>query len=148
MPLAHNFQRSWDFDYRVCVYIEPGYLVKYDKYGIIWPEIAKHLYISSYAESQADAPRIPKVIHHVRGDRGRGYLVLEYIKLKDPSPLTLPEGTAKALEWVPAPPEHVMGPLGGGCIRSAYGLLEHRGLGALYGKCASVLMFSRASAIR
>ncbi|KIM92108.1 hypothetical protein PILCRDRAFT_57571, partial [Piloderma croceum F 1598] len=99
------------------------YFVKYDDYETLQPQIPTQLYISRYAESQADAPRIPKVIHHFEGDQGTGYFVMEYIKLSDPSPSDLPERTAEALKWlsgVPAPSEHVMGPLGPGHIRHRF----------------------------
>jgi len=48
---------------------------------------------------------------------------MEYIKLSDPRPSDLPERTAEALKWlsgVPAPSEHVMGPLGPGPIRHGF----------------------------
>ena len=116
----HKKEHWRDDDYRACVVIKPGYFVKYDSYKTLQPQIATQSYISHYAESQADAPRIPKVIHHFEGDQGRGYFVMEYIKLSDPSPSDLPERAAEAVKWlagVPAPPEHVMGPLGPGLIR-------------------------------
>ena len=109
--------------YRACVVIEPGYFVKYDGHEILQPQIATQLYISRYAESRADAPRIPTVIHHFERDQGRGYFVMEYIRLLDPSPSDLPERTAEALKWlsgVPAPSEHVMVPLGPGRIRDGF----------------------------
>jgi len=87
----HKKEHWRDDDYRACVVIEPGYFVKYDDYETLQPQIATQLYISHYAESQADAPRIPKVIHHFEGDQG--YFVMEYIKLSDPSPSDLPEST-------------------------------------------------------
>jgi hypothetical protein len=119
----HEEEHWRDNDYRACVVIEPGYFVKYDDYKILQPEIATQLYISNYAESQADAPHIPKVIHHFEGDQGSGYFAMEYIKLSDPSPSDLPERTAEALKWlsgVPAPSGHVMGPLGPGRIRHSF----------------------------
>ncbi|CAA7268184.1 unnamed protein product [Cyclocybe aegerita] len=118
-------QEHWsDNDYRACVFFGPGpdYFVKYNNKKALWPEIATQLYISNYAESQADAPRIAKVIHHFEGDQGTAYLVMEYIKLAD-SPPDLHERTAEALKWllgVPAPPNHVIGPLGGGRIRHRF----------------------------
>ena len=116
-------QEHWqDNDYRACVFIKPCYFVKYDDHETLWPQIATQLYISNYAESRIDAPRVPKVIHHFRGDQRRAYLVMEYIKLID-SPPALHERTAAALKWlsgVPAPPKHVMGPLGGGYIRHRF----------------------------
>jgi hypothetical protein len=139
----HEEEHWRDDDYHACVVIEPGYFVKYDDYETLQPQIATQLYISRYAESQADAPRIPKVVHHFKGDQRRGYFVMEYIKLSDPSPSDLPERTAEALKWlsgVSAPSEHVMGPLGPGRIRhrfikdneAASAFLEHQGPGALY----------------
>jgi hypothetical protein len=119
----HEEEHWRDNDYRACVVIEPGYFVKYDDYKTLQPEIATQLYISNYAESQADAPHIPKVIHHFEGDQGSGYFAMEYIKLSDPSPSDLPERTAEALKWlsgVPAPSGHVMGPLGPGRIRHSF----------------------------
>ena len=119
----HQEEHWRDDDYRACVVIKPGYFVKYDNYKTLQPQIATQLYISHYAESQADAPHIPKVIHHFERDQGRGYFVMEYIRLLDPSPSDLPERTAEALKWlsgVPAPSEHVMGPLGPGRIRDGF----------------------------
>jgi hypothetical protein len=81
------------------------------------------VYIYHYAESQVDAPRIPKVIHHFQGDHRRGYLVMEHLKLRGSSPPDLPERIAEALKWlsgVPAPSNHVIGPLGGGRIRHRF----------------------------
>ena len=116
-------QEHWqDDDYRACVFIGSDYFVKFGHYEIIWPQIATQLYISDYAESQADAPRIPKVLHHFQGDRRRTYFVMEYITLTD-SPPDLYERAGEALKWlssVPAPPNHVIGPLGGGCIRHRF----------------------------
>ena len=119
----HEEEHWQDGDYRACGVIKPGYFIKYDDYETLQPEIATQLYISHYAESQADVPRIPKVIQHFEGDQGRGYFVMEYIKLLDPSPSDLPERTAEALKWlsgVPAPSKHVMGPLGPSCIRHRF----------------------------
>ncbi len=51
------------------------------------------------------------------------YLVMEYVNLMDPPLGDLPERTVEALRWfmgVPAPPGHVLGPLGGGIIRHRF----------------------------
>lgn len=119
----HQVAHWQDIDYRPHLFIEPGYFVKYGNYKFLWLEIATQLYISRYAESHAGAPRIPKIVHHFQGDQGRGYLVMEYIKFRSPSPSDLPERAAVALKWlseVPAPSGHVLGPLGGGYIRHKF----------------------------
>ncbi|KAF8657965.1 hypothetical protein AX16_002126, partial [Volvariella volvacea WC 439] len=136
-------QAHWkDYNYRACVFIGTDYFVKFGDPQTLWPEVATQSYISEYAQSHPDMPRmprIPKVIHHFR-DQQTMYLVMEYITLTAPSP-DLTERTAEALKWlsgVPAPPDHVFGPLGGGRIRhrffkdneaplsfSSIGALEH-----------------------
>lgn len=80
-------QEHWrDIDYRACVSIGSDYFVKFGHYEAIWPQIATQSYISTYAESQPDAPRIPRVIHHFQGDRKETYFVMEYIKLMGSPP--------------------------------------------------------------
>ncbi|KAK0194720.1 hypothetical protein F5146DRAFT_448792 [Armillaria mellea] len=110
--------------YRACVHIDTDYFVKFGTPRTLSPEIATHSYISKYAQSHADTPgmpRIAKVIHHFEY-QGRMYMVMEAITLMDPPP-DFPQRTAEALRWlsgVPAPADHVFGPLGGGLIRHSF----------------------------
>lgn len=112
-----------DPDYRPCVSIDGKYFVKFKETRFLWPEIATHVYISEYAQSQPETPgmpRISKVIHHFT-DQNMMYMVMEHITLTDTSPD--PTKIAEALRWlseVPAPPDHVFGPLGGGVIRHSF----------------------------
>ncbi|KAJ7262661.1 hypothetical protein B0H12DRAFT_1201281 [Mycena haematopus] len=112
-----------ELDYRACVSIGTEYIVKFGSPRTLWPEIATLLYISEYAQSHADTPRmprIPKVICHFE-HKWTMYLVMETITLVDTPPDL--ERTAEALRWlsgVPAPAGHVFGPLGGGPIRHSF----------------------------
>ncbi|KDQ59787.1 hypothetical protein JAAARDRAFT_46414 [Jaapia argillacea MUCL 33604] len=118
-------QAHWKEDgYRACVSMDTGHFVKFGTPWALWPEIATHSYISEYAQSHADAlgtPRIAKVIHYFEYQRTM-YMVMEAITLMEPPP-DLPERTAEAVRWlsgVPAPADHVFGPLGGGIIRHSF----------------------------
>ncbi|KAF9801286.1 hypothetical protein IEO21_10149 [Rhodonia placenta] len=112
-----------DSEYRPCVSIDGKYFVNIKNPRFLWPEIATHMYISEYAQSQPETPgmpRISKVIHHFT-DQNMRYMVMEHITLTDTSPD--PTKIAEALRWlseVPAPPDHVFGPLGGGVIRHSF----------------------------
>jgi len=96
------------------------YFVKFGHPNEILPEIQTQSYIFDYARSNPDpdAPRIPQVVHHF-GDSRTEYLVMEFITLTA-API---DRTAQALVWlsrVPPPPNHVIGPLGGGRIRHKF----------------------------
>lgn len=112
-----------DSEYRPCVSIDGKYFVKFKNTRFLWPEIATHMYIFEYAQSQPETPgmpRISEVIHHFT-DQNMMYMVMEHITLTDTSPD--PTKIAEALRWlseVPAPPDHVFGPLGGGVIRHSF----------------------------
>ena len=106
-----------------CVSIGTDYFVKFGDPCTLWPEHQTQSYIFDYAMSHPhpDAPRIPQVVHYFRND-GIGYLVMEFIALTPP-PLDLIDRTTQALVWlsnVPPPPNHVIGPLGGGPIRHKF----------------------------
>lgn len=119
--LEHERAHWRDDDYRACVLIGTDYFIKFDDPKALWPEIVTQMYISKYAEDTPGTPRIPKIIHHFR-DQQLMYLVMEYIKLADDPP-DISERTTEALRWlseVPAPPDHVVGPLGGGIIRHSF----------------------------
>lgn len=112
---------SWDVNYRAALSIGTDFFVKFGNPQRLWPQIATLLYVSKYAESQADAPRIPKIIHYFQ-DQMVMYLVMEYITLTD-SPAHLAERKAEVSRWlsnVPIPPGHVIGPLGNGLIRHRF----------------------------
>jgi hypothetical protein len=76
------------------------------------------MYVSRYAESSANAPRVPKVLHFFRGGEGMGYVVTDHINSTLPP---APERVAGALKWfreVPIPRDYVgVGPLGNGLAR-------------------------------
>ena len=118
---AHEAKNWRKEDYRACVFVEPCYFVKYGDPETLQPEITTQNYIFNYAESQADTscvPRIPKIEHYFQNERTM-YLVMECITLTDPPP-DLIKRVAEALKWlseVKPPPNHVIGPLGSGCIR-------------------------------
>lgn len=122
---AKHEQAHWnENDYRACVSLDPDHFVKFDIPQVVWPEIASHSHIFEYAQSHADTPgtpRIPKVIHHFEYQHTM-YMVMEAITLMEPPP-DLPERIAEAVRWlsgVPAPADHVLGPLGGGVIRHSF----------------------------
>ena len=103
----------------MCVH-RTDYFVKFGNPDDLWPELQTQSYIFDYARSNPhpDAPRIPQVVHHF-GDSMTMYLVMEFITLTA-API---DRTAQALVWlssVPPPPNHVIGPLGGGCIRHKF----------------------------
>ncbi|KAI6107737.1 hypothetical protein EDD17DRAFT_1484116 [Pisolithus thermaeus] len=112
---AHEEAHWDDDDYRRCVAIKPAYFVKFDDYETLRPEVATQVYVSGYAESDANAPRIPKILHYFEVGKEMGYAVMEYIDLTS---TPAPDKAAEALRWlseVPAPPNHVgIGPVGTG----------------------------------
>ncbi|KAH9977052.1 hypothetical protein BGW80DRAFT_1542951 [Lactifluus volemus] len=119
----HQLLHSKDKDYRACVSIGTDYFVKFGHPYALWPELQTQLYIFDYAKSNPhpDAPRIAQVVHYFGGSMTT-YLVMEFITLTA-APLDLIDRTAQALVWlssVPPPPNHVIGPLGGGCIRHKF----------------------------
>lgn len=106
-----------------CVSIGTDYFVKFGDPGTLWPEHQTQSYIFDYAMSNPhpDAPRIPQVVHYFR-NRWTAYLVMEFITLTAPPP-DLIDRTTQALVWlsnVPPPPNHAIGPLGGGRIRHRF----------------------------
>ena len=72
----HKKEHWRDDDYRACVVIKPGYFVKYDSYKTLQPQIATQSYISHYAESQADAPRIPTTSKEIKGEDTSSWNIL------------------------------------------------------------------------
>jgi hypothetical protein len=105
------------------VSIGTDYFVKFGDPDVLWPEFKTQSYIFDCARSNPhpDAPRIPRVVHYF-GDSRTSYLVMEFITLTA-APLDLIDRTAQALVWlssVPPPPNHVIGPLGDGCIRHKF----------------------------
>ncbi|TRM57795.1 hypothetical protein BD626DRAFT_634509 [Schizophyllum amplum] len=103
-----------------CVVVEP-YFVKYDDPTRLVCDVKTRSLLSS-TEQQANKPRIPELIHHFDNGQGITYVVLEHVKLAE-SPADLAERTALAVTWlsgVQAPPDHRLGPLGGGCIRHIF----------------------------
>jgi len=109
-----------DKNYRACVSIGTDYFVKFGHPDALWPEIQTQLYIFDYARSNPhpNAPRIPQVVHHF-GDSMTKYLVMEFVTLT----AAHIDQTAQALVWlssVPPPPNHDIGPLGGGRIRHKF----------------------------
>ena len=116
----HELVHWKDKDYRACVSIGTNYFVKFGHPDDLRPELQTQLYIFDYARANPhpNAPRIPQVVHHF-GDSRTMYLVMEFITLTA-APL---DRTAQALVWlssIPPPPNHVIGPLGGGYIRHKF----------------------------
>ncbi|TFK59019.1 hypothetical protein BDN72DRAFT_734412, partial [Pluteus cervinus] len=116
---AHE-QAHWkERDYRRCLVIEQ-YFIKFDEYETLKPQVMTQVYVSQYAESDASAPRVPKVLHFFKGEY-MGYLVMDYINLISPPVPDLHKRAAEALQWlrnVPLPRDHVgIGPLGNGFAR-------------------------------
>ncbi|RDB18139.1 hypothetical protein Hypma_000611 [Hypsizygus marmoreus] len=116
----HELVHSKDKNYRACVSIGTDYFVKFGDPDDLLPEIQTQSYIFDYARSNPhpDAPRIPQVVHHF-GDSMTMYLVMEFITLTA-API---DRIVQALVWlssVPPPPDHVIGPLGGGPIRHKF----------------------------
>jgi hypothetical protein len=119
----HKLVHSKDKNYRACVSIRTDYFVKFGHPDDLWHELQTQSYLFDYARSNPhpDAPRIPQVVHPF-GDSRTMYLVMEFITLVA-APLDLIDRTAQALVWlssVPPPPNHVIGPLGSGCIRHKF----------------------------
>ncbi|KIO26487.1 hypothetical protein M407DRAFT_243703 [Tulasnella calospora MUT 4182] len=114
---AHELAHWREDGYRRCVEIEQ-FFVKFDDYEYLEPEVTTQTYVSQYAESDASAPRVAKILHFFKGGQRMGYAVMEYINLVSPP---VPEKVAEALEWlrkVPVPRDHVgIGPLGNGLAR-------------------------------
>jgi len=118
----HELAHWKDENYRACVSIGTDYFVKFGDPDALEPELQTQLYIFNYARSNPhpDAPRIPQVVHHF-GDSRSKYLVMEFITLTAAPPSL--DRTAQAPVWlssVPPPPNHVIGPLGGGPIRHKF----------------------------
>ena len=117
----HELVQPKDNKYRACVSIGTDYFVKFGDSCTLWPELQTQSYIFDYARSNPhpDAPRIPQVVHHFE-DRWTMYLVMEFITLTADAHPDLINRIKRALVWlssVPPPPNHVIGPLGGGHIR-------------------------------
>ena len=120
-----HLEAHWqDRGYRDNVVIGTKYFVKFGDGDTLYSEYATQSYISEYAETHPDTTRdlrVPKAIHFFRVEK-TAYLVMEYIKL-EASPSDLSERIVGALRWlsgVPAPPGHVIGPLGSGYIRHGF----------------------------
>ena len=134
---AHWLNHWRDDDYHPSLPIG-NYFVKYDSYESLEPQVMTQRHVYDYAKTQTNAPRIPKVEYFFRDDVGRGYLVMEHVAVI-PTPKNLAERTVEALDWlalVPAPPNHVLGPLGGGVI-------HHR----FFQDCEAPLVFSSVEAL-
>lgn len=96
-----------------------SYVVKYDSYKLLEPQVKTQRHVYDYAKTQGNAPRIPKVEYFFKDDEGLGYLVMEHVPVL-PTLTNLAERMADALNWfalVPAPSNHAIGLLGGGRIR-------------------------------
>jgi hypothetical protein len=116
----HELVHERDKNYRACVSIGTDYFVKFGDPDALWPGLQTQSYIFGYAISNPhpDAPRIPQVVHHF-GDSRTMYLVMEFIT-RTAAPI---DRTAQALVWlssIPPPPNHVIGPVGGGRIRHKF----------------------------
>ena len=120
---AKHKREHWAKDnYRAAVRVDSNFFVKFGSPTDLVPEIETQKHIFHYAASSHPhgAPRIPGVLHYFERD-GTMYLVMEFIELL-PTPPDLTK-VAASLSWlaaVPAPPSHVLGPLGGGRIRHRF----------------------------
>ncbi|THH16954.1 hypothetical protein EUX98_g9217 [Antrodiella citrinella] len=95
--------------------------VKYGESEAMVSQIETRSHFST-AQGGADKPRIPELISHFDDGEGTTYVVMTLIKLVE-SPPDLDTRRADAIKWlatVPAPPGHLLGPLGGGCIRHRF----------------------------
>ena len=111
-----NHWRDVDFHSRLLI---GNYVAMYEYYESLEPRVKTHRHVYDYAKTQENALRIPKVEYFFQDDEGKGYLVMERVTVL-PTPKNLAERTAEALNWlalIPAPSNHVIGPLGGGVIR-------------------------------
>ena len=130
---AEHQQSHWEErDYRACVSIESKkskYFIKFDSPQTLWPEFSTQSYIYDYAMRHGNGPRIAQPLHYFK-IQARGFLVMEYIELTDPSLITkLAERTAWALDWlskVSAPPEDITGPSKDAIGPVGGGLIHHR----------------------
>lgn len=135
-----------------------SYVVKYDPYKSLEPQVKTQRYVYDYAMTQENAARIPKVEYFFEDDNGLGYLiVMEHITVL-PTPKNLAGRTADALNWLaqtPVPSDHAIGLLE--AVISAIGfsrilrpLWFSRALGSreIDNRSASVLIFLWAAAIR
>ncbi|KAF8346230.1 hypothetical protein F5887DRAFT_1073874 [Amanita rubescens] len=110
----HKLNHCHDANYHAYLLIG-GYVVKYDYYKSLEPQVKTQRHVYDYAKTQENAPRIPKVEYFFQDDEGIGYLVMERVTVL-PTPKNLAERAAEALNWlalVPAPSNNVIGPLGG-----------------------------------
>lgn len=90
------------------------------------PQIQTRLHLSSTAEGDESdlQPRIPELIDHFDDGQGKTY-VCRYgtVNLVERPSSDLNKRIANAIEWlstVPPPPGHLLGPLGGACIRHRF----------------------------
>ena len=93
-----------------------NYFIKYDSHRFIYPEYMTLQYISSLAEGNASAPRVPKVYDYFTPENRMAYLVMEYIQAGPTPTQDAPEKVADALQWLrrlPAPPDATIGSVAG-----------------------------------
>jgi len=119
----HKSEHQTERDYRAAIRVGTDYFVKFGNPTDLWPEIETQKYISNCAMSDPahGVPRIPRVVHSFEYS-GTTYLVMEFIRLLPAPEDFIPKITA-ALVWlasVPAPLNHVLGPLAGGRIRHGF----------------------------
>lgn len=109
---AHKREHQAEENYRAAVNIETKFFVKFGPPADLLPEIETQKYLSDYATSNPGpgVPRIPRVLHSFQCG-WTAYLVMEFLQLQPISNTT---------DEVPAPPGHVLGPLGGGRIRHGF----------------------------
>jgi len=96
------------------------YFVKYGISKALTNRVKTQPFLFDAKPQSIHKPRIPRLLDHFDDDEGKTYAVIEYINIKIPAPSddlnTRVENTLRWLSEVSAPPDHVFGPLGGGCI--------------------------------
>jgi hypothetical protein len=119
----HEREHGKDTNYRQVVRVRTEFFVKFGNANSLLPEIAsqKYLYDRSTTDHRPGAPRIAQVVH-VFKHKWTVYLVMELITLMH-TPSDFVAQMAEAIVWlanVPCPPNHVLGPVGGGRIRHEF----------------------------
>jgi len=92
------------------------YFIKYGDCSL-FPQYRTQQYLYEKAIGDESAPRIPKVYDYFCPEEKMSYFVMEYIHSKPTLVRNAPEKVADALQWLyrlPAPPDVVIGPPGGG----------------------------------
>ena len=115
----HERENEKDRYYRRCIPFGE-YFVKFNTYSSFYSQVVTLNYLAELAKSDANAPRVPQVLHFFHDNGRMAYVVMEYIDLFQVSAETLAPKAAQAIRWmrsVPAPQDVVLGPMGNGRAR-------------------------------